>query len=146
MNKIDRDLKRAENKITKLERKLKPVAEQLREKIASIDFCWDNCGEIANVCKKQKSCAAFGDRHNKSYGHTILDYRRTDQILVLIKEALPELAEEAGYVKLAEDQTFPEPRMYPPEGVLIRFMQDLRKTDWRRVVLEKENGRNTEES
>ena len=85
-----------------------PVTD-LREKIASIDFCWVTCGERAETCTKQLGCAAFGDRQNKSYAHPTLDTRKANQIVALFKEALPELAREAGYVRLAKDWNPPIP-------------------------------------
>ncbi len=86
--------------------------EDLREKIANIDFCWNVCGEIANTCQKQIICAAFEDRHNSQRSHAKLDYRKADQIFALIKEALPELAKEAGYMTLFWDSPLYRARCY----------------------------------
>ena len=60
--------------------------QELREKIACIDFCWLTCGGIADICKKQSMCAAFGNRHDESRSHITLNYRKADQIIALIKE------------------------------------------------------------
>lgn len=73
------------------EAKMKSEVERIREGIANIHFCWDTCGEIALTCQKQQTCAAFGDRHNESYGHPQLDYRKADQILKLIELEIREI-------------------------------------------------------
>ncbi len=142
----------------------RPLSEQeLREKIADIDFCWSTCGEIAATCKKQLDCVAFEDRHNKSYGHPTLDYRKSNQIFSLIKEAgykSPEEVEElqaeltekfatkceerlVGYVKLSDDQSLP-PTPLPIDANAVdeipkfrdgyKWSQaDMLKEGWRKV-------------
>ena len=76
---------------------------------------------------------------------------RANQLMALIKETLPELAKEAGYVKLAEDQTLPKwgvanymllgdegRRAADYKAEQIREVQkDMLKAGWRKVELEK---------
>lgn len=62
-----------------------------------------------------------------------------ENILLLIKEALPELAREVGWFQPAEDQTPPE--HYPETiGATVAYLKDMLKvqpdgTAWRKVIL-----------
>ena len=88
------------------------IPEDIREKIAGIDFCWCICGEKAVACKKQDDCPAFMNRKNER------NYKKANQILAFIYEEEevewkgrlldkgwlpPDEAER--YVKLADDQS-----------------------------------------
>ena len=68
------------------------MSEQLREKIAI------------------KGATAYFEVWEKLFEEQKDNWRQwaRESILPLIKEALPELAKEAGYVKLAKDQSLPE--------------------------------------
>ncbi len=117
------------------------MTDKLKEKIANIDFCWCTCGGQALICVKQLDCAAFEDRHNRSCGHPTLDYQKANQILTSVIESLSELAKEAGFVKLAKDQTLPPFAYFSKEDFIAKqtIQQDFLRvkdgTIWRKVIL-----------
>ena len=65
--------------------------QELKEQIAK-QRCYLCDFHGRDGCSKQEFSCSLARGH-------------ADEILALVKEALPELAKEAGYVKLAEDQS-----------------------------------------
>ncbi len=100
--------------------------EELREKIAR----WLRCYKLEEI-------EGIGVDDIISWQFT-KDYWLEDatQILALIKEALPELAKEAGYVKLAEDQTIdiPDGVFFSKEAKACGFTKrSFIEAGWRKV-------------
>ena len=42
-----------------------PAYEKVREAVASVDFCWNTCGDRVPSCKSIETCPAYLTRHDK---------------------------------------------------------------------------------
>jgi len=42
-----------------------PAYEKVREAVASVDFCWNTCGDRVPSCKSIETCPAYLARHDK---------------------------------------------------------------------------------
>jgi len=96
--------------------------QELREKIAKylFDIC-RNCNTSGTEFYSQNPSQELVDTVEADC------YREVSHILTLIKEA--------GYVKLADDQSLPEKPFYPDKSIYCETQQDMLKAGWRKVEL-----------